>query len=77
MVQACGAKYCDRSDLLDDTDVDDVVVALVNCSKRVYSILIQHIFFYFCFLFVTFSILLSINFMAVDIYPLLFLSLTF
>lgn len=34
LFEACGAKYCDRSDLLDDTDVDDVVVALVNCSKR-------------------------------------------
>ncbi|KAJ1390703.1 Stromalin conservative domain [Sesbania bispinosa] len=31
---ACGAKYYDKNDLLDETDVDDVVVALVNCAKR-------------------------------------------
>ncbi|TKY61845.1 Sister-chromatid cohesion protein 3 [Spatholobus suberectus] len=34
LFEACGAKYYDKSDLLDETDVDDVVVALVNCAKR-------------------------------------------
>ncbi|KAL2345358.1 hypothetical protein Fmac_006643 [Flemingia macrophylla] len=34
LFEACGAKYCDKSDLVDETDVDDVVVALVNCAKR-------------------------------------------
>ncbi|XP_061366461.1 sister-chromatid cohesion protein 3 [Gastrolobium bilobum] len=34
LFEACGAKYYDKSDLVDETDVDDVVVALVNCAKR-------------------------------------------
>ncbi|KAI4301329.1 hypothetical protein L6164_034617 [Bauhinia variegata] len=34
LFEACGAKYYDNGDLLDETDVDDVVVALVNCAKR-------------------------------------------
>ncbi|XP_027352441.1 sister-chromatid cohesion protein 3 isoform X2 [Abrus precatorius] len=34
LFEACGAKYYDKSDLLDEVDVDDVVVALVNCAKR-------------------------------------------
>ncbi|KAK7284692.1 hypothetical protein RJT34_19442 [Clitoria ternatea] len=34
LFEACGAKYYDKSDLLDEIDVDDVVVALVNCAKR-------------------------------------------
>lgn len=34
LFEACGAKYRNQSDLLDETDVDDVVVALVNCAKR-------------------------------------------
>nr|XP_027188333.1 sister-chromatid cohesion protein 3 isoform X2 [Cicer arietinum] len=34
LFEACGAKYPDKSDLLDEIDVDDVVVGLVNCAKR-------------------------------------------
>ncbi|KAG5044013.1 hypothetical protein JHK87_007928 [Glycine soja] len=34
LFEACGAKYCDKSDLVDETDVDEVVIALVNCAKR-------------------------------------------
>lgn len=36
-VQACGAKYHIEGDFLDETDVDDVVVALVNLARRVSS----------------------------------------
>lgn len=35
VVQACGAKYHIREELLDETDVDDVVVALVNLARKV------------------------------------------
>lgn len=35
VVQACGAKYHIREEFLDETDVDDVVVALVNLAKKV------------------------------------------
>lgn len=34
-VQACGAKYRILDENIDETDVDDVVVALVNMAKRV------------------------------------------
>jgi len=34
-VQACGAKYRIKEELLDETDVDDVVVALVNLARNV------------------------------------------
>lgn len=34
LFEACGAKYYNKGDLLDETDVDDVVVTLVNCAKR-------------------------------------------
>ncbi|KAF7818257.1 sister-chromatid cohesion protein 3 [Senna tora] len=34
LFEACGAKYYNGGDLLEETDVDDVVVALVNCAKR-------------------------------------------
>ncbi|KAL9332454.1 hypothetical protein ACSQ67_002064 [Phaseolus vulgaris] len=34
LFEACGAKYHDKSDLVDETGVDEVVVALVNCAKR-------------------------------------------
>ncbi|KAK7378918.1 hypothetical protein VNO80_04367 [Phaseolus coccineus] len=34
LFEACGAKYYDKSDLVDETDVDEVVIALVNCAKR-------------------------------------------
>ncbi|XP_075102276.1 sister-chromatid cohesion protein 3-like isoform X1 [Nicotiana tabacum] len=34
MFEACGAKYHIEEDFLDQTDVDDVVVALVNMAKR-------------------------------------------
>lgn len=34
-MQACGAKFYIRGDTLDETDVDDVVVALVNLARRV------------------------------------------
>lgn len=34
-VQACGAKYHLQEEDLDETDVDDVVVALVNMARRV------------------------------------------
>lgn len=33
--QACGAKYQLNEDFLDETDVDDVVVALVNLARKV------------------------------------------
>lgn len=36
--QACGAKYHLREEDIDETDVDDVVVALVNMARRVSSI---------------------------------------
>ena len=35
IIQACGAKYHLREELLDETDVDDVVVALVNLARKV------------------------------------------
>lgn len=35
VVQACGAKYRIREEFLDETDVDDVVVALVSLARRV------------------------------------------
>lgn len=34
-VQACGAKYYIKGEFLDETDVDDVVVALVDLARRV------------------------------------------
>lgn len=51
VLQACGAKYHIGEDFLDQTDVDDVVVALVNMAKRVYSSIILMIFPYaICYL---------------------------
>jgi cohesin complex subunit SA-1/2 len=35
LFQACGAKYSIKDDLLDETDVDDVVVSLVNLARAV------------------------------------------
>lgn len=35
IVQACGAKYSIKKELLDETDVDDVVVALVHLARSV------------------------------------------
>lgn len=37
LLQACGAKYHIDEESLDQTNVDDVVVALVNMAKRVSS----------------------------------------
>ncbi|XP_010244638.1 PREDICTED: sister-chromatid cohesion protein 3 isoform X2 [Nelumbo nucifera] len=34
LFEACGAKYKLKEDFLDETDVDDVVVALVNIARR-------------------------------------------
>ncbi|XP_059437429.1 sister-chromatid cohesion protein 3 [Corylus avellana] len=34
LFEACGAKYYIKGDFLDETDVDDVVVALVNLARR-------------------------------------------
>ncbi|KAJ8748414.1 hypothetical protein K2173_003051 [Erythroxylum novogranatense] len=34
LFEACGAKYYINKDVLDETDVDDVVVALVNLARR-------------------------------------------
>ncbi|KAI8522779.1 hypothetical protein RHMOL_Rhmol13G0023100 [Rhododendron molle] len=34
LFEACGAKYHIREEFLDETDVDDVVVALVNLAKK-------------------------------------------
>ncbi|GAU39099.1 hypothetical protein TSUD_320740 [Trifolium subterraneum] len=34
LFEACGAKYHDKSDLMDEIDVDDVIVALVSCAKQ-------------------------------------------
>lgn len=39
--QACGAKYVIEEKFLDETDVDDVVVALVSFAKRVILIFLQ------------------------------------
>lgn len=51
VLQACGAKYHIEEDFLDQTDVDDVVVALVNMAKRVYSFIILMTFPYLiCYL---------------------------
>lgn len=36
-VQACGAKYYIKGEFLDETDVDDVVVVLVDLARRVCS----------------------------------------
>lgn len=44
VLQACGAKYHIEEDFLDQNDVDDVVVALVNMAKKVYSSIILMIF---------------------------------
>lgn len=35
IVQACGAKYRIQGELLDETNVDDVVVGLVNLAAQV------------------------------------------
>lgn len=40
--QACGAKYDLKEEYLDETDVDDVVVALVNLAKRVSFIVARY-----------------------------------
>ncbi|EEF41668.1 sister-chromatid cohesion protein 3 isoform X2 [Ricinus communis] len=34
LFEACGAKFCIKEELLDETDVDDVVVALVNLARK-------------------------------------------
>ncbi|KAF5175680.1 Cohesin subunit sa-3 [Thalictrum thalictroides] len=34
LFEACGAKYCLNEDFLDETDVDDVVVALVELARK-------------------------------------------
>lgn len=49
ILQACGAKYHIEEDFLDQTDVDDVVVALVNMAKRVSSSIIMMIVCYCIF----------------------------
>lgn len=38
-MQACGAKYRIQEEYLDETDVDDVVVALVNMARKVSSVI--------------------------------------
>lgn len=38
ILQACGAKYYLKEEFLDETDVDDVVVALVSLAKQVWHI---------------------------------------
>ncbi|KAE8699497.1 hypothetical protein F3Y22_tig00110577pilonHSYRG00032 [Hibiscus syriacus] len=41
LFEACGAKYYIKEEFLDETDVDDVVVALVNLARKVsYSCLL-------------------------------------
>lgn len=35
ILQACGAQYYLKEEFLDETDVDDVVVALVSLAKQV------------------------------------------
>lgn len=37
-MQACGTKYQLKADKLDETNVDDVVVALVNYARKVSSL---------------------------------------
>ena len=44
VVQACGAKYHIREEFLDETDVDDVVVALVNLARNVSSTICLNMF---------------------------------
>lgn len=51
-MQACGAKYRIQEEYLDETDVDDVVVALVNMARKVssvinYTVLVSWILFGF------------------------------
>lgn len=59
-LQACGAKY-HFEDFLDQTDVDDVVVALVNMAKRVYLSTILMIFSLFNMLFSVISICIKLE----------------
>lgn len=55
VLQACGVKYHIEEDFLDQTDVDDVVVALVNMAKRVFSSIIFMRFSYLiCLVSITF-----------------------
>lgn len=50
ILQACGAKYHIQEDLLDETDVDDVVVALVNLARKVSSMISINVFPFCLFL---------------------------
>lgn len=38
IMQACGAKYQILEEMLDETGVDDVVIALVNMARKVYCL---------------------------------------
>ena len=44
VVQACGTKYHNREEFLDETDVDDVVIALVNLARNVSSTICLNMF---------------------------------
>lgn len=44
VVQACGAKYHIEKELVNETDVDDVVVALVNLARKVSHFSCTHTF---------------------------------
>lgn len=41
ILQSCGAKYHIEGDLLEEIDVDNVVLALVNLSRKVFSLFLM------------------------------------
>lgn len=47
--QACGAKYYIKEEFLDETDVDDVVVALVSLARKVSCDSIFSVFLFLMF----------------------------
>lgn len=67
LTQACGAKHHILEEEVDETDVDDVVVALVNKAKRVSFTFIMSSFcgtlsfFYFVHIYFLFFLLSAAN----------------
>lgn len=63
-VQACGAKYHIEGELLDETDVDDVVVALVELARSVSCIssLLCYLYGFSWFRVLSYAIFLSLVF---------------
>lgn len=64
VLKACGAKYHIEEDFLDQTDVDDVVVALVNMAMKVYSSIVLMIFPYLICYLASVQYALSMNFLV-------------